>query len=112
MGVKDSKRRKLGSDEDLPRDKDSDIVQNESQPDDFKMTSDESWENDWCGRVAEGRPTWGKNKMCPRFHTKGYCFRQCRNKASHVPFSRIPEAKRQEYKKWMANTRARRGRSD
>ena len=109
MVVRNSKRRKLGGEDDLPEDKGSNIVQNESQPEEFKMAPGESWEKDWCGRVADGRPSWGKNKMCPRFHTKGYCFKQCRNKASHVPFSRVPDAKRKEYKQWMADARAKRG---
>ena len=79
-------------------------IVNSSPCSEFKLRDGESWEKVWCG-VTEPRPKWGKARMCARWHIRQYCFKNCRNKESHVPCERLPPTKKAEFKKWMATVR-------
>ena len=35
--------------------------------------------------------------MCPRWHSKEYCFKDCVNKESHVAADKIPADKKRKY---------------
>eukprot|EP00957_Ditylum_brightwellii_P179463 13671028-Ditylum_brightwellii.AAC.1 len=51
------------------------LVKNNDQLDDFKMSSTETWENDFCGKAVRERPDWDDNsKMCAKWHIKGDCY--------------------------------------
>jgi hypothetical protein len=39
--------------------------------------------------------------MCGRWHTRGHCFSDCKNKASHVPCLEIPAKVKQAHMQWM-----------
>jgi len=43
--------------------------------------------------------------MCPRWHSKGDCFDDCRNKASYVPGNEVPDHEKYEYKKYLKKVR-------
>ena len=61
------------------------------------MKSNESWSENWAGRLNMDKPFWDRNKcqkgdckMCPRFHIRGNCLEDCINAKSHVPKRRVP----------------------
>ena len=95
------KQQKLGG---FEGEGDSKRIPNPSPCLDFKLHDGESWERTWCG-VTEPRPKWGKVRMCARWNIRQYCFKNCRNKESHVPCDKIPPSKKAEFKKWMATVR-------
>jgi hypothetical protein len=39
--------------------------------------------------------------MCTRWHTRAFCFNDCRNKASHMACLQIPAEAKQAHLKWM-----------
>ena len=45
------------------------------------------------------------HKMCTRFHIKHVCFKDCRQKDSHVPNSQVPEEKKVEMKNYISKVR-------
>ena len=48
------------------------------------------------------RPEWNENaKMCHRWHSKGYCFDNCSNKASHVPSDSVTQNLKDKYCSWV-----------
>ena len=84
-------------------------VQNDDQIEEFKLKDGESWRNDFCGKCVDFRPTWKgmeKVKMCPRWHTKGDCFEDCRHKESHVGSSEVNDREKTEYKKYLKKVRS------
>ena len=79
-------------------------INNESMIEELKMKENESWENVFCGNNACKRISWSgdaKIKMCPRWHSRGYCFPDCRYAVSHVPDTEVPGAKRIAYKAYL-----------
>jgi len=81
-------------------------IHNTNQVDEFKMRPNEDWRKDFCGRCIDDRVRWDKNSlMCPRWFTNGYCFDNCKNKASHVPASQVPADKKREYSEYLKKVR-------
>lgn len=88
-------------------DKTRGIVRNEQQVPSLKLKPGEDW-NDIKSKLPHERPTWdgeGGKRMCLRYHTKGYCFPDCKNKASHVPRSQVPAKKVTEMESFLARAR-------
>ena len=53
--------------------------------------------NNVCHRVD-----WnGRCKMCPRWHSKEYCFKDCKNRDSHVAADEIPADKKKKYGEYL-----------
>ena len=48
------------------------------------------------------RPKFRGCFMCHRWHLKGYCFKNCNNKCSHIPSSSIPQDVKEKYESWSA----------
>lgn len=81
-------------------------VHNQHQLEDFKLKEGESWKDTFCGKCVDERPVWnGKVKMCPRWHIKGVCFKNCHHAESHVPKDRISDEKRKEFLGFMKKCR-------
>ena len=85
------------------------VVQNPTPNEEYKLLDGEEF-----GKVFGGRHNichridWlGGEKMCPRFHSKYYCFNNCRNKESHVPKSQIPSEQDKNYKKILKKMKTR-----
>ena len=47
----------------------------------------------------------GDCKMCTRFHIRGDCFDDCKNKESHVPKGNIPADRKAAMKDYMKKVR-------
>ena len=70
----------------------------------YKMLDGENFKKVYCGKNAQFRPVSDKEKgtkMCPRFHSKYYCFDNCNNIDSHVGKDEVPAAVDAEYKKFL-----------
>ena len=75
---------------------------------DYCLLDGESFKKVFCGRNFFQRVPWDKNKnihMCPRWHSKGYCFDNCRNIESHVPQAQVSAQMDTEYKKFLKKIR-------
>ena len=81
------------------------VIKNETQIEGFKMKSGKKWDH-FCGACADSTPDWGTKKMCHRWHIRGYCFSDCRNKASHAEKGEISKEKETEFLTWMGKCRA------
>ena len=50
------------------------------------------------------RPKLNGSFMCHRWHSKGYCFLDCNNKASHVPSDTVQDPVKEKYTAWVKTT--------
>jgi len=96
-------KRKGKRDDDNDREK---RVLNSEQVEEFKMKPDDDWRK-FCGNSAQYRVDWNDDgcKMCPRWHSKGFCFKDCNHKASHVPKGNVSQEKVKEYKGYLVKVR-------
>ena len=96
-------KRKGKRDDDNDREK---RVLNSEQVEEFKMKPDDDWRK-FCGNSAQHRVDWNDDgfKMCPRWHSKGFCFKDCNHKASHVPKGNVSQGKVKEYKGYLVKVR-------
>ena len=83
------------------------MVNNENQLEEFNMIAGETWKGTFCGKCVEDCPNWSgtKVKMCPRWHSKGDCFSDCRDSESHVPDSSIPDGKKTAFRGYLKKIR-------
>ena len=81
-------------------------ILNTNQQEEFKIKKGEDWKI-FCGNKTQDRIDWNDDgcKMCPRWHSKGFCFPDCNNKASHVTKDKIPPGKAKSYKAYLVNLR-------
>ena len=55
----------------------------------------------FSGENSRDRPKWDKDsRICHKYHVKGYCFADCKDKASHVPRDRLPNKIKSELDAW------------
>jgi hypothetical protein len=64
-------------------------MKNKNQCMDFKMTEGEQWST-FAGASLADHAKLNGTFMCGCWHTQGYCFLDCNNKASQVTCSKIP----------------------
>ena len=81
-------------------------IWNSDQQEEFKMKENKDWKM-FFGNKVQDRIDWNDDgyKMCPRWHSKGFFFENCHNKASHVPKDNIPLGKVKYYKAYLAKVR-------
>ena len=87
-------------------------VTNRDQLEEFKMKPGEDWRRDFVGKLNGDRPFWDKEKcgsgdakMCVRYHTRGNCFEDCQNAASHVSSSQIPSDRKIALRNYLKKVR-------
>ena len=61
----------------------------------------------FCGENARHRIPWGNEGkvMCPRYHIKKYCFKDYKNKSSHVAVNKIPAEKKRAFQQYLKKCR-------
>jgi hypothetical protein len=63
------------------------IITNEQQCGDFKLNHDEKWKQ-FAGKKLNQQAKLNGTIMCTRCHTPGNCFKDCKNRASHIACSK------------------------
>jgi hypothetical protein len=79
-------------------------VKNDHQCAEFKLKEGELW-TQFAGMHLDDRAKMKGTIMCTRWHTRGDCFADCKNQASHVICSEIPPDAKQGHLKWMQKCR-------
>ena len=79
-------------------------VKNDCQYSEFKLKEGELW-TQFVGMHLDDRAKMKGTIMCTRWHTRGNCFANCKNKASHVTCSGIPPDAKQGHLRWMQKCR-------
>jgi hypothetical protein len=79
-------------------------VKNDLQCAEFKLKEGELW-TQFAGMQLDNRAKMKGTIMCTRWHTRGDCFANCKNKASHVACSEIPSDAKQGHLRWMQKCR-------
>jgi hypothetical protein len=79
-------------------------VKNDHQCSEFKLKEGELW-TQFAGMHLDDRAKIKGTIMCTRWHTRGDCFADCKNKASHVTCSEIPPDAKQAHLRWMQKCR-------
>ena len=100
-----NKKRKLSDDsKDKSRGK---LIKNEDPNEAYKLLAGEDYKAVFCGKNVCHRVDWDNNgtKMCPRYHSRWYCFDNCNNIASHVPKNQVPADKDNDYKRYLKRIR-------
>ena len=101
------KRKGEGKDDEKENKCGANRLVNSDQIPEFKMKENETWENTFQGKCVDKRVKYLGTYMCPRFHTRGFCYKEgCKFSKTHLPASEIPEEQRAEYKQYMACCRA------
>jgi hypothetical protein len=101
------KRKGEGKDEEKENKRGANKLVNSDQVPEFKMKENETWEKTFQGKCADKRVKLHGTFMCPRFHTRGFCYKKdCKFARTHLPASEIPIEKRAEYMQYMACCRA------
>jgi len=81
-------------------------VFNNNQVAEFKLKPEEVWANTFRGACMDDRPSWGQHgKMCARWHVRGNCFKDCKNKDSHVGKDKITNEKKEGMLKYIKKVR-------
>jgi hypothetical protein len=80
------------------------VVLNTQQCAEFKLKEDESW-TQFAGMCLINGEKLNKAIMCTRWHARGFCFNDCKNKASHMACSEILAEAKQAHLKWMKMVR-------
>jgi hypothetical protein len=75
-------------------------VKNEHQCEEFKLKEGKRW-SIFKAAGNSDRAQLNGLPMCARWHTRGSCFLDCKNKASHVRHSEIPGDVKAAHLKWM-----------
>jgi hypothetical protein len=79
-------------------------VKNDLQCAEFKLKEGELW-TQFAGMHLDDRAKMKGTIMCTRWHTRGDCFADCKNKASHVACSGILSDAKQGHLRWMQKCR-------
>lgn len=94
------KKKKVKDDED--KNSKTKKVVNHHAPASFRLLAGENYKSTFANKHVEDRVIWeGNCKMCPRWNTLGYCFDDCKHKASHVPGDEIPVDKKAAYDEFL-----------
>ena len=100
------KRKGDGKDDEGGRKRDNKLVNNDQVPE-FKMKEGETWEKTFQGKCIDKRVKLNDVIMCPRYHTKGYCWKEgCKFSKTHIPASEVPSDTKAQYMQFMACCRA------
>lgn len=88
----------------------NDRIDNESQPEQFKLKTGETWSTHFANKGIQSRVPWDDAdepnvKMCPRWFIAGYCFKNCYHKSSHVKADNVPSDKISAFKTFQENIR-------
>ena len=51
--------------------------------------------------VLRDRPTHQNSIMCHRYHSRGSCFTDCKNKGTHIPSTSLSQCTKNAYKGWL-----------
>jgi hypothetical protein len=82
------------------------LFKNITQPVEFKLTTGESWKENFATILPHNQPVWmGKIWMCTRWHLKGDCYDNCARAVSHVTNNNIPDNKRAEFFTFLSKCR-------
>ena len=83
-------------------------VVNEDPDEELKIKDDKDWKSVFCGnKNVSHRVAWNNNgcKMCPRWHSRHWCFDNCKHKESHVPKSQVSAENKTNYKRYLKKIR-------
>ena len=83
-------------------------VENKGPNPEYKMLDGENFTKVFCGKNVCHRVNWDKKKgtrMCPRWHSRYYCFDNCHTDASHIPQDEVSPQMDIEYKKFLKKIR-------
>ena len=81
------------------------VVKNDNVNPNFALRDDDNWAC-FTGRdAAELRPNHKGKRMCHKFLSKGYCFSDCPNAASHCPESEFTAEQLKGYGEWLEKCR-------
>jgi hypothetical protein len=53
------------------------------------------------GTSLKTRPLLNDLPICHRWHSKGYCFENCNNKATHIPSTSLSSQAKKDYTNWI-----------
>lgn len=97
---KDDKSRDKGKDGNDRRDV------NKHPPAEFRILEGEIYKTTFGVNNQQHRVKWDEdNTMCPRWWTHGICYKDCRNKASHVPTNQLPADKKSAFAEFLEAAR-------
>jgi hypothetical protein len=100
LRAKSKKRKKEEEKERRSKKSNDNVVLNTQQCAEFKLKEDESWMQ-FAGMCLTDRAKLNGAIMCMRWHSRGFYFNDCKNKASHVACSEILAEAKQAHLKLM-----------
>ena len=80
-------------------------IQNEKTIKDW-IVNGSDYAKKFAGKHLDQRPKLQGVPMCPRWHSKGYCFSNCPHKITHVDGTQLNDSIRQAYSKFVAKCKS------
>ena len=79
------------------RQRKAELIRNDNIPREWKVRQGESWDNVFRNKTLSGPNLSCGSKFCLKFWVKGFCFSDCRQKASHEALSDEDKEKGEGY---------------
>jgi hypothetical protein len=92
-------KRKKGNERE--RDEKSSRILNDGKIDSWILSQDQYTNKLRHNSNLKSRPKYLEVPVCHRFHSRGYCFNNCSNKATHIDSTSLPDETQKEYKNWL-----------
>ena len=94
-------KRKRGNDQE--RDERSTRILNDGKLDKWILNQDQYTNKLRHNSSLKSRPKLEDTPVCHRFHSRGYCFDNCGNKATHIASNKLPTETQKDYFNWLKN---------
>ena len=79
----------------------NEAMDNSEQIQEWLLKENEDYSSVFAGQNIDKKPSMGGRLLCSRFHTKGYCFPNCKNVATHIPSKQLPKDVQNKYSSYV-----------
>lgn len=81
-------------------------VENTGRIENWLCTDSTEFKEKFVGKNSDKRPKINGKLACQRFHTKGFCYSNCRNVTTHIPSKQLSEDVKTKYAEYVSLCKA------
>ena len=79
----------------------NEVMENPSTIKEWLLKTNEDYGKVFAGKFVDKKPKVEGRLLCSRYHTKGYCFPNCKNVATHIPSKKLSSECQKKYSKFF-----------
>ena len=98
LGDRDTRRPRRNQDDGTQK------LNNPSMIDEWKLKANEDYSK-FAGQHFELKPKIEERYCCARWHIRGYCFENCKNKVTHIPSQELNQASKTQFAVYVRTCR-------